>query len=130
MAIRLNKQRQNAEEFHPMSADIYGPLRVIRPSGVPGATTYVKLLRVRIKTPRGLYTTEMDNQQHSDARFDTIIEVVNADTIAVSTRKLTTDMYIMHDGRRYDIVGPCSTTADWRKGTTSYQCRASANPEK
>lgn len=128
MPSRPNKQRQNAEEFDPMSADIYGPIRQVRSSGVPGASDYTKLFSTRIKTPRGLYTTELANQQHDDARFDTVIEVSNAGTSVVRGSALTTDMYILHRGRRYDIVGPCNTTADWRKETTSYQCRASANP--
>ncbi|CAB4176542.1 hypothetical protein UFOVP991_37 [uncultured Caudovirales phage] len=128
MPLRANKQRQNAEEFDPWSADIYGPTRLSRPSGVPGASAYVRLFTTRIKTPRGLYTTEMVNQQHDDARFDTVIEVSNAGTDAVRGSALTTDMYILHRDRRYDIVGPNNTTADWRKETTSYQCRSSANP--
>lgn len=125
---RVNKQRQNSEEFHPMSADIYGPTRLIRPSGVPGASAYSKLLNTRIKTPRGLYTTEMINQQHDDARFDTIVEVYSGGNNVVRGNALTTDMYILHNGMRYDIVGMCSTTNDWRKETTSYQCRSSINP--
>lgn len=128
MPNRPSKQRQNAEEFDPMSADIYGPTRLVRASGVPGASAYVKLLNTRIKTPRGLYTTELSNQQHDDARFDTIIEIANAGTTVVRGSALTTEMYILHRGKRYDIVGPCNTTADWRSETTKYQCRASANP--
>lgn len=125
---RPNKQRQNSEEFDPVSADIYGPTRLVRPSGVPGASGYAKLLSTRIKTPRGLYTTEMSNQQHDDNRFDTIVEVYNGGNTVCKGSALTTDMYIIHRGKRYDIVGPCNTTADWRKETTGYQCRASANP--
>ena len=97
-----------------MSADIYGPTRQVRSSGVPGASAYARLFTTRIKTPRGLYTTELANQQHDDARFDTVIEVSNAGTSAVRGSALTTDMYLLHRGRRYDIVGPCNTTADWR----------------
>lgn len=128
MPPRINKNRQNAEEFHPVSADIYGPTRLVRSSGVPSASAYVKLFSTRIKTPRGLYTTEIQNQLHDDSRFDTIVEVSNAGNTVVKGNYLTTDMYIVHCGRQFDIVGPCNTTADWRKETTAYQCRSSNNP--
>lgn len=116
--------RQNAEDFDPWSAEIWGPTRTIRPSGVPGNGPLVLLMLTRIKTPRGLFTNEKTNQQQADSRSNCIIEVWNFG----AGKCLTADMWIIHRGIRYDVVGRNDMGADWRKQTVKYQCIMSSNP--
>lgn len=116
--------RPDAQDFHPMSAQIWGPTRTIRASGVPGQTTPTILFTTRIKTPRGLYTSEKTNQQQNDSRSDVLIEVWNYGPGA----NLTADQWIQHNGIRYDILGKVDMQGDYRRLTTKYQCRLSNNP--
>lgn len=120
----------NSEDFDPWSATVWGPGRALRPSGVPAVGTPQQLFQTRIKTPRGLYTTEKTNQQAPDSRSDCIIEVWNFGPVSNPTlgANLTSDMWIMHRGIRYDIVGKNDMQGDYRRQTTKYQCRICTNP--
>lgn len=119
----MARTRPNTEDFHPMSANIYGPARTIRASGVPGQTTPTLLMNTRIKPPRGLYTSERMNNQQADSRSDTIIEVW---ALGVGAN-LTADMWIVHNGIRYDVIGRDDMGADHRSQTIKYQCRNCGN---
>lgn len=107
-----------------MSAQIFGPTRQVRDSGAPGETTPTLLDTTRIKPPRSLFTSERTNLQAPDSRTDVIIECWAFGIAA----KLTADMWFVHDGVRYDIIGKNDVNADYRKQTVKYQCRICNNP--
>ena len=116
--------RPDAEDFDPVSAQIYGPNRVVRTSGLPGTVAGGTLLfTTRIKPPRGLYTSERMSQQQADSRSDTIIEVWKYGM----GYQLDASMWIIHRGIRYDIVGKDDMQSNWRSQTVKYQCRQCNN---
>lgn len=122
--------RNNAEDFDPEPAYIFSITRESRTSGVPGVATATQLFETRIKPPRGMFASELTNNQIPDSRSDVIIEIWNdgPDSQPQLGANLTADMYIMHRGFRYDIVGRNDVQADYRRETTRYQCRVSNNP--
>lgn len=108
-------------DFDPVEAEIWGPVRTSKPSGVQSATPAL-LFITRIKSPRGMYASESMNQGHSDSRGNCVIEV-SALGIGDS---LTADMWFMHRGTRYEIKGKLPT--DWRTEMALYVCVSHLNP--
>ena len=118
----MYKNRQASVDFDPVSAEIFGPTRDVKLSGVQTVGPPTLLFTTRIKSPRGLFVSEKINQQHADAQFDCIIEVSSMGIGA----SLTSDMHIKHRGTTYEIKS--KLPGDWRTEVTSYQCRAHNNP--
>lgn len=128
--MKLGPARPRGEEFDPEPAFIYGPETTIRPTGVV-ETTEKFLFETCIKPPRGMYTNERLNQQAPDSRSTLIIETWNygPDWDETLGAHLTADMWIVHRGVRYDIVGQLKAVkASWQSETTAYEVRMSNNP--
>jgi hypothetical protein len=85
----------------PVSAVVYKPNRVQLSSGETVTGTPIVVLRTRIKPPRGIYVRELENQGHADSYTDRLIAV----RIEGGGDKLTSDMWFVHSGTRYDIKG-------------------------
>lgn len=112
--------RPNTIEFDPVSADIYGPVR----TNVGGVTKAVatKLFNTRISPPRAMYTWERSNQQKADSVSTQVLSVWK-----YGIPLLTSDMYFLWRGRRYDIVGEMDR-ASWTDNTKAYEVKVSSNP--
>lgn len=110
------RERSSGGEFDPWSAKVYKPGRQAEDSGEAAAlATPVLVLTTRIKSPRGLFTTERSNQAHSFSVSDLAIEVRNEG----GGDNLTGDMWIVHRKVTYYIKGKLGQ--DWTGGTTIYQ---------
>lgn len=107
--------RSSGGEFDPCSAQVYGPTRASEPSGESALSAPTPVLLSRIKSPRGLFTTERENQAHSMSVSDMVIEIRSEG----GGDNLTADMWIVHRGITYWIKGKLGI--DWRAGTTLYQ---------
>ena len=116
------KSRQPSEDFDPVSAEIYGPTRSTKESGVQTVGPPVLLFTTRIKCPRGLFVSERLAQQKPDSQADCIIEVSSMGLGA----SLTSDMSIIHRGVTYEIKG--KLPGDYRTETVLYQCKTHNNP--
>lgn len=107
--------RSSGSEFDPWSAQVFGPTRIRTTANEAAKSGPTLILTTRIKSPRGLFTTERDNQSHSMSISDMVIEVRNEG----GGDKLTADMWFVHRSRTYYIKGVLRI--DWKAGTTLYQ---------
>lgn len=120
------KKRPNAVAFDPVSAYIHGPVRIVSDTGVTRTSTdsaETLLFRTRIKTPRGMYTWEHNNQHKADSVVSMVIEVWTH-----GLPQLTSDMWIMHRDQRYDIIGELPQAGEWTTETKAYQVKTTGNP--
>ncbi len=110
------RERSSGGEFDPVSAKVYRPSRQAEESGESTALAEPILhLTTRIKSPRGLFTSERSNQAHAFSMSDMVIEVRNEG----GGDNLTADMWIVHRKVTYYIKGVLRQ--DWTGGTTFYQ---------
>lgn len=107
--------RPSGGEFDPCSAQVYGPARKQMDSGESALDTDALILKSRIKSPRGLFTSERENQAHPQSVSDMVIEIRSEG----GGDNLTADMWIVHRTRTYWIKGKLGQ--DYRTGTTLYQ---------
>jgi hypothetical protein len=116
----MQYQRPNTVEFDPVSADIWAPTR----SNVNGVTktVYVKVFNTRITPPRSMYTWERSNEQKPSSVSTQVITLWK-----YGMPLLTSDMYIMWRGRRFDIVGEMDR-ASWTDNTKAYEVRVASDP--
>lgn len=116
----MQKPRPDTIEFDPVSADIWAPVRT-NTGGVTKAVP-TAIFNTRIAPPRAMYTWERSNQQKPDSVSTQVISLWK-----YGIPLLTSDMYIMWRGRRYDIVGEMDAKS-WTDNTKAYEVRVSSNP--
>lgn len=109
-------ERRGGGDFDPVSATVFRPCRVAEDSGEATAYEYEKHLTTRIKSPRGLFVFERQNQGHAQATSDVAIEVRSE----AGGDKFVSAMFIKHRGRAFQIKSVLRQ--DYRFGTTIYQC--------
>ena len=114
----MANERPSGVDLDPVSAQVWGPKEIQLPSG-ESTSTPALLLTTRIKSPRGLFVSEQTNLGHAYAVGDMAIAVRNEG----GGTKLSSAMWIMHRGVRYEIKGVLRT--DWQAGLTTYQVTAS-----
>lgn len=111
----MRPRRPSGADFDPVEAVVWQPNVVRLDSGETKEGTPSIFLRTRIKTPRGLFTQEQENQGRGNSQTDSWIDV----RLLGGGDKLTADMWIMHKSIRYDIKGRLGL--DWRTDTVRYQ---------
>lgn len=116
----MQHPRPNTVEFDPVSADIWAPTR--SNEGGVTKTIFTAIFNTRITPPRAMYTWERSNQQKPDSTSTQVLSVWK-----YGLPLLTSDMYIMWRGRRYDIIGEMDR-ASWTDNTKAYEVRVSSNP--
>jgi hypothetical protein len=114
----LANERSSGADFDPVSAEVWGPKEIQLTSG-ESTSVPAKVLTTRIKSPRGLFVSERENLGHAFAVGDMAIAIRNEGGGA----KLSSAMWIMHRGVRYEIKGVLRS--DYTTGVTTYQVTAS-----
>lgn len=118
----MAKARPSGADLDPWSAKVYGPQQTLLASGESSSTPAL-ILTTRIKSPRGLFTWERENQGRAFSVSDMAIEIRNEG----GGNQLNSTMWIVHRNITYWIKGVLRT--DWRAGTTIYQVTTSNDSE-
>lgn len=128
--MKQGPARPRGEEFDPDEAEIWGPVRTPRASGEVEITDTLLFGGTRIKPPRGMYASERTDQAAPDARNTCVVEIWNygPDDNPNLGATLTSDMWIIHIGIRYEIIGQVrKASSSWQSETTCYLVRMSNN---
>ena len=110
----MKTDRHTAADWDPVSAIVYGPQELKKPSGEAYSGPPVQLFKTRVKSI-GLWAQTKTNQEHAQSQTSQYLDVRSEGL----GDKLTSDMFIVHRKTRYDIVGRLNS--DYREGSTRYQ---------
>lgn len=113
--------RPSGADWDPVSAKLYRPSEIKKDSGEATSGPPVQFGTCRVKIV-GLYSTIKTNQDQANSQSNQYLDIRTPSANSHGAG-LTADNFVVHRGKRYDIVGTMNT--DYRLGTTRYQVNVS-----